>query len=418
MLIRKEVKDFEKLGFGMFVHFGAYSVLGRGEWAKLLCNIPYERYNAEAVEKFNPDPDWAENLVLVAKDAGCKYITLTTRHHDGFSLFDTCGLNEYDTVHTIGRDLVREFADACRKHDIIPFFYHTLVDWHYPCTRVTCFGEDFRKYLQYLRDSVELLCKNYGEIGGLWFDGMWDRPDDDWEEDALYGVIRKYQPHCIIVNNTGLVARGKKGHFELDSVTFECGLPSAINREGDPKYLAMEMCETLGVHWGYTSDDFHFESPAHFIRELAQCRKYGANMLLNVGPKADGSLRKIDQAVFEVIGQWVKYNEEAIRTPHPTDLTVTGGTDGSFVLRNEEAYYLFCFDMPRSGNVNVTLASNPQAMDPSFSVEGKVVRAEWLDNGESIDFEQTGEQAVFHTKPFPYGRDLVIRVAKIVTVTE
>ena len=113
-------------------------------------------------------------------------MTLTTRHHDGFSLYDTCGLNpEMDTVHTCGRDLVREFVDACHKYDIIPFFYHTLLDWV-----VESFENDFPTYLKYLRDSVEILCTNYGKIGGLWFDGMWSKPDADWEEDALY---RKFQ---------------------------------------------------------------------------------------------------------------------------------------------------------------------------------------------------------------------------------
>ena len=191
MLIRPAVLNFEKIGFGMFVHFGLYSVHGKGEWAKFCLKIDDESYDA-ARKQFCPKADWAAELVRTAKNAGCRYITLTTRHHDGYSLYDTCGLNEYDTVHDCGRDLVREFVDACRAGGIVPFFYHTLLDWH-----EKTYQTDFLAYLRYLRSSVELLCRNYGEIGGFWFDGKWNKPDADWEEDALYGMIRRYQPDTI-----------------------------------------------------------------------------------------------------------------------------------------------------------------------------------------------------------------------------
>ena len=121
MIVQEYVKRFEKLGFGMFVHFGLYSVHGKGEWAYNR-NITPAEYET-LFDRFNPDADWAENLVQTAKRAGCRYITLTTRHHDGFSLYDTCGLNEYDAPHSAaGRDLIREFVDACNAHGIIPFF--------------------------------------------------------------------------------------------------------------------------------------------------------------------------------------------------------------------------------------------------------------------------------------------------------
>ena len=237
MLIRPAVLNFEKMGFGMFVHFGLYSVHGKGEWAKFCLKIDDKSYDA-ARKQFCPKADWAAELVRTAKDAGCRYITLTTRHHDGYSLYDTCGLNEYDTVHDCGRDLVREFVDACRAGGIVPFFYHTLLDWH-----EKTYQTDFLAYLRYLRSSVELLCRNYGEIGGFWFDGKWNKPDADWEEDALYGMIRRYQPDTILINNTGLEGRGQLGNIELDSVTFERGKPQPINLADSPKYIASEMCE-------------------------------------------------------------------------------------------------------------------------------------------------------------------------------
>ena len=129
MIIEQRIKDFENLGFGMFVHFGLYSVHGKGEWAYNI-NITPKDYEKLFYE-FCPDSDWAKNLVSAAKEAGCRYITITTRHHDGFSLYDTCGLNEYDAPHSAAhRDLIREFVDECNAQGVIPFFYHTLLDWH------------------------------------------------------------------------------------------------------------------------------------------------------------------------------------------------------------------------------------------------------------------------------------------------
>ena len=318
MIVKQYIKDFEKLGFGMFVHYGLYSVLGMGEWAKKHYNIPWEEY-LKTLDSFCPNADWAQELVRAAKDAGCKYITLTTRHHDGFSLYDTCGLNDYDAPHICGRDLVKEFVDACNANGIIPFFYHTLLDWH-----EESYQEDFQAYLVYLRKSVEILCRNYGKVGGIWFDGMWDKPEEDWQEDALYGLIRSYQPDAMIINNTGLNHRGELGHIELDSVTFERGRPQPINLSDSPKYIASEMCETFADHWGYAENDFNFKPTAELIQSLAICRRYRSNFLFNVGPKADGSLRTIDKGALEIFGQWTALNEEALREPAPVAIDVEG----------------------------------------------------------------------------------------------
>ena len=131
MIIKPYIQNFEEMGIGMFVHFGIYSVLGKGEWAKSCLKIPHKSYEALA-GSFCPKEGWAKELAVAAKSAGAKYITLTTRHHDGFSLYDTQGLTEFDAPHFCGRDLIREFTDACREYGIRPFFYHTLVDWHNP----------------------------------------------------------------------------------------------------------------------------------------------------------------------------------------------------------------------------------------------------------------------------------------------
>ncbi|HBF86301.1 MAG TPA: alpha-L-fucosidase, partial [Clostridiales bacterium] len=160
------IENFKNLGFGMFVHFGLYSLVGKGEW--------YLRLNPQAdaaeyeklTEKFAVKKTWAKELVSVAKEAGCRYITLTARHHDGFSLYDTRGLSDFDAPHSAsGRDLIKEFVEECRKEGVVPFLYHTLADWHN-----ADYMNDFPKYIDYLVKSVGILCKNYGKIGGLWFD--------------------------------------------------------------------------------------------------------------------------------------------------------------------------------------------------------------------------------------------------------
>lgn len=407
MIVRQYIKEFEKLGFGMFVHYGLYSLVGTGEWTKLCNSIADEDYYP-LVDKFNPKADWVTELVKTAKNAGCKYITLTTRHHDGFSLYDTCGLNIYDAPHSkCRRDLVREFVDACNAEGIIPFFYHTLLDWWH-----VDFNADFPKYLEYLRKSVEILCKNYGKIGGIWFDGMWSKPEDDWEEDALYGLIRKYQPEAMIINNTGLNARGALGHIELDSVTFERGKPQPINMEGAPKYIASEMCQVFCDHWGYAEDDLNYKAPGQMIRELADCRRYHSNMLINVGPMRDGSIRDIDKATLNLMGRWVAYFDEAIREPESTDIIIEGKKD-DFVLKYGKNYYLFCYNLPMIADANVAIFENT-VYDSVFKLKDKIQSVKWLDNGEEVAFKQDGDNVTITTAPFSYGRNLVVRVAKIV----
>lgn len=405
MIVETRIKEFEKLGFGMFVHFGLYSVIGKGEWAKHSLQIPWEEY-LKTADSFSPKADWAEELVLTAKDAGCRYITLTTRHHDGFSLYDTCGLNAYDAPHVCGRDLVREFVDACNRHGIIPFFYHTLLDWH-----EESYNTNFKEYLKYLRKSVEILCRNYGKIGGIWFDGKWNKPTEDWEEDLLYGMIRSYQPDTMLINNTGLSNRGELGHIELDSVTFERGRPKPINLKCSPKYIASEMCETFASHWGYAENDFNFKPTGHLINSFAVCRRYRSNFLFNVGPKADGSLRTIDKGALEVLGQWSRLNDEALHIPQPTDIGIRGKPD-SFILRGDNAYYLFVTDLSMNGDENVAINQETD-YNNDFSLEEKIKSVRWLDSGEALSFTQKDGVVNVQAKPFCYGQDLVVRIAKI-----
>jgi len=401
----KRISDFENLGFGMFVHWGLYSQLGVGEWTFHSHHRDMNEYK-KLKDTFTAEDFDAEELVLTAKNAGCKYITLTTRHHEGFSLYDTKGLCDFDAPHAAAkRDLIREFVDACNKHGIIPFFYHTTLDWYQKD-----FNENFDAYLEYLRKSVEVLCTNYGKIGGLWFDGNWSKKDADWKEDALYATIRKHQPDAIIVNNTGLSNRGETGHPEIDSVTFEQGRPTPMDREGMPKYLAAEMCYTLNHHWGIGYNDLDYKSPGELIETLCACRRVGANLLLNIGPTAQGGIVPIQKELMGIMGRWMNFYGEAIYRgkPHPA----TCGNKKNFVLRSDDALYFFVHDLRSGGSAHVAV---PGEGNPDFTfhgVEESIESMEWMDNNEPLTFTATEDTVKVDATGFRYGFQTCVRVAK------
>jgi len=410
------VAAFEKLGFGLFVHWGLYSQLGRGEWTQNIHRIPAREYE-KLQSTFTACDFDAEDLARTARDAGMKYIVLTSRHHEGFSLYDTCGLNTYDAPHSpAGRDLVSEYVAACRKYDIVPFFYHTTIDWHWEYkTTADLSKEDFSRYLDYLHASVKLLCTNYGPIGGLWFDGNWARPGDDWKEDRLYGMIRKYQPEAMIINNTGLGNLGRVGHPEIDSVTYEQGSGQPLDREGHAKYVAAEVCRTMNSHWGLGGNDLNFLSPAEVIRLLARCRGCGANLLLNIGPEAQGKVPEYEKQLLRKTGVWCRLYEEAVYAAKPAAGIVC--RQGDFMLREGSSFYYFVGGLGRCGDSNVTVGTNGVGSRAVDNFTEKVSSIRWLDNGEELRFVQDpgkGMLSIFCTG-FPYGTDTVVRVAKIET---
>ncbi len=402
----KRVAAFEKLGFGMFIHFGLYSQLGKGEWIKHFENIPDEKYN-ELFYTFSAKNFDAREIAKTAKAAGMKYITLTTRHHEGFSLYDTRGLSDYDAPHAPAcrRDLIKEFVEGCNEEGVVPMFYHTTLDWH-----EKSFNDDFPAYLQYLRDSVEVLCTNYGKIGGLWFDGNWSKPGADWEEDKLYAVIRKHQPDAIIVNNTGLGARGKVGNKEIDSVTYEQGRPEPLDRDGMEKYVAAEMCYTLNDHWGCGHGDLNYKSPAGLIETLCACRKIGANLLLNVGPDGDGSILPIQKQLLMCMGSWIGACGESIYESKPCGIK---GDGKNFALTDGKKAYLYIHDLGVNGLAKVSVCGDGEGIKRFYNVEGKVKSVRYTDNGETLDFLQKQDDLYVYAPPFPYGTNYVVRVAEV-----
>ena len=404
----KRIYNFERFGMGLFVHYGVYSLMGQGEWIQCAKEIPVEEY-ALLADSFTAEKFSGDFLAKMAHDAGIKYITLTTRHHDGFSLYDTRGLNTFDAPHSAAkRDLVENFVSGCNKYGIVPFFYHTTLDW-----RVPEFQHDFKAYQQYLRESVKILCTQYGKIGGLWFDGNWSKPDEDWEEDALYGMIRTYQPEAMIINNTGLDKQGQTGHFEIDAVTFERGKPFPINGDGARKYLGSEVCQIVNSHWGYARNDLAYKSVEGLIRELANCRRYGANYLLNIGPQPDGSVCLLEQGIFQEFGKWTETYGEAIYKARPAKEIECEGEN--FVLKADEdgVYYLFVpgLGVLGPGNVMFRVENMIRTSLQNFPAPIKSIR--WMENGEDLKFTQEGGTVTVDCTQYEYGRNYVVRVAKI-----
>ena len=410
------IANFEKMGFGIFVHWGLYSQGGRGEWAQRIYEIHPDEY-AKWMDTFTAEDFDARELAAMAKNAGAKYITLTTRHHEGFSLYDTCGLNEFDAPHSPAkRDLVREFVDACREFDIVPFFYHTTLDWKWHNKKTQDLDlDEFNEYLDYLYKSVEILCTNYGKIGGLWFDGNWSRPKDDWKEDRLYKMIHRLQPDAMIINNTGLSALGAFGKSEeIDSVTFENNTARPVNREGMKKYIAGEVCKTMNSHWGRSNRDFNMLSPARVIERLCQSRGSGANFLMNIGPEAQGKIPIYEKALFELVGQWMDIFGEAIYNGKPVYNIKCQGND--FMLQDGKTYYYVAMNLSMGGDVNVvaSVVRGPRSVD---GFDKEIISAKWMDDGEEGEFIQDVDKKLLTIKcePFPYGTDLVVNILKLET---
>ena len=410
MVAEERILNFEQMGFGMFIHYGLFSLIARGEKSTaFLKSVDWNSY-CQLPSQFSAECFDTRKIVKMAKRAGMKYIVLTSRHHDGFSLYDTNGLNTYDAPNSLaGRDLIREFVEACNEENIVPFLYHTTLDWH-----EGTYKTDFPEYQKYLRKSVEKICTNYGKIGGIWFDGNWDRRDVDWEEEALYSMVRKYQPDAMIINNSGMFALGEAGNELLDCVTFEQHRAMDSDRQEDHKYMAAESCMTMNNYWGYSKYDFDYSSPADFIEELCACRKGGANLLLNIGPKGDGSVPLIQQGILEEIGNWMNLFGQAIYDGRPAGIKGTGKNFG--LLSKDDCVYLFFHDIKMDGDWNEFAEAGKLGFGPqTFSnIPQEIESIIWMDDGSSASFEQdiTSHTVTVDCPKYQYGDNFVVRVAK------
>lgn len=405
------ISNFEDMGLGLFIHWGLYSQLGVGEWTEFIHNRSKADYE-KLIHTFTANQFDAKKIVTAAKNMGAKYIVLTTKHHEGFFLYDTKGLSDFDVVHSpANRDLIKEFVGACREQDIQPFFYMATYDWHTPL-----YENDFDSYLEYLRKSVSILCQNYGKIGGFWFDGNWNKKEADWKLDDLYGTIRKYQPEAIIINNTGLKNMGKISNSEIDAVTFERHTPDLINHYGDShKYVAGEISLTLNQHWGYAADDLSFKSPREIIENIAHAKKIGSNILINVGLTGSGKIPLIDLDYMKLIGKWTYMATPAFYNSRPALNIKASGNYDDFIVNTKHGQYIFIADLKVSGNDNVVLGGEGSNLRSFVGMHNPVKTITWLDNGEQLNFMQDCKRGTLtiDASGFPYGTDWVVRIAEI-----
>lgn len=403
------IAAYENLAFGMFVHWGLYSQVGAGEWTQNARQTPRDEY-LKLMKSFTGKDYDAKKLVATAKRAGMKYVTHTTRHHEGFSLYDTRGLSDLDVTHTPAkRDFVREFVDECHRQGVVPMLYHTTLDWN-----DKRFESDWEGYHKYLRDSVEILCTKYGKIGGFWFDGNWSKPGADWHETELYAVVRKHQPEAIVINNSGIDAMGHGGHPEVDSVTFERGRPTPLDRKGAKKYVAAEMCHTMNFHWGVATHDFNYLSPAHVIEELCFARRAGANLLMNIGPQAHGRVPDYEAAAMARVGDWIDMHggrEGVMYKGRPCGVT---GEGDDFALAMGDELYLFVTDLTQTSNTQVHAKGRGAGPRVFGGVTRDYKEAVWMDNGEKLNFERHSDTLTLHATQYPYGTNTVVRVARLV----
>lgn len=405
------IRAFEKMAFGLFIHYGLYSAMGSGEWAMHIKSIERADYK-RLMETFTARNFDADAYAQLAKSAGMRYMVLTARHHDGFSLYDTRGQGTHDSLHTpAGRDLVAEFVGACRRAGLVPFLYHCTLDWSWRDKTTWDLGpSDFNVYLDYLKESVETLCTSYGPLGGLWFDGNWSRPDMDWKLDELYGMVRSHQPDAIIINNTGLYKPGQVVHPEIDAVTWENQSGKTLDRASHRKYFAAEVCCTMNSHWGIAKDDYAYKSVADLIKTMARSRRAGANFLLNVGPEQDGRIPDLERATLERLGAWTNLYAEALYEAVPCSVVCAGD---DFMLKKDGRYYWFVFNLDILGHADVTQSSATERKRTARGMVDSVWSVRWLDNDEALVYAQSGESLTVEFTGYRYGENRVVRVAEL-----
>jgi len=287
--------------FGMFIHFGLYSVLGRHEWAMEDEAIPVPEYE-QLAKQFNPVPNAARAWARLAKQAGQKYMVMTSKHHEGFCNFDASKYTNYCAPkQAAGRDLAREYLDAARAEGMRVGFYYSLMDWHHPDGARCATDEDARKrFVEYTHGLIRELMTNYGKLDVLWYDVDWPLDARGWESERMNKMVFELQPDIIVNNRNGL-----PGDFSTPE--------QEVRAEKTGR--AWESCMTINESWGYQRADDNWKSPKTIVRNLVECARGGGNYLLNIGPRGDGSIPEESVTVLTSVGQWLARNTEAIHTP-------------------------------------------------------------------------------------------------------
>ena len=371
--------------FGMFVHWGLYSGLagtwdgksvgksGGMEWIQQRVKADTDAYANAALPKFQPKPGFAREWAKLAKEAGCRYLVFTTKHHEGFGLYAS-KFGDYNAGVKLNRDLVKEIVEACRAEGLRVGFYHSLIDWHhdqYDYTRAKGLPyplaakpspngtRDHAKYIQYLHNQVGELMSNYGPVDIVWWDFSSKdfQGDEAWRATDLIREVRAKQPQ-IIMNNRLFAAATVKPSDEDKSFMTDHGdfaTPEQhIPATGMPG-IDWETCMTLNTTWGYSEHDHAWKSAANLIRNLVDIASKGGNYLLNIGPKGDGSLSPETIKSFKVIGAWMKVNGESI---YGTTASPFAKLDWGRATRKGNVIYLHVFDWPKDGKLVLPLKNN------------------------------------------------------------
>ncbi len=322
-------KWFDSARFGMFIHWGASSVLGHGEWVMNQRNIQVKEYH-RLIDIFNPTGFDAKTWVSTAKNAGMQYITLITRHHDGFSLWDT-KQSDWSIMGTpYKKDIVKQIADECHRQGIKLFFYYSLLDWYrsdyqYETGRTgkgtgRTEKSNWPGYINFMKAQLTELLTNYGEVSGIWFDGHWDQLENDhnktavskvdWKYEEIYPLIHRLQPQCLISNNHHLTPIPGE-----DFQAFEKDLPGS-NTSGfggaAVSKLPLETCETINDSWGFNITDRNYKSTKKLVQYLVKAAGHNANFLLNIGPMPNGVIQPEFTERLNAMGEWLRTYGETI----------------------------------------------------------------------------------------------------------
>lgn len=387
----KGLSWFQDIRLGMFIHWGPTAVAPRHDWlmhGEQISVPEYEKISA----RLNPTKFNADEWVSIAADAGQKYIVFTTKHHDGFSMYDTA-LSDYKitTFTPFKRDPVRELVEACAKrNDVKMGFYHSLLDWHHPAYRFRKeSGLAWSDYIAFLHGQVRELCTNYGEIACMWFDGDWpnhvfDERDsyflppqgESFEYDKLYPMIHSLQPDAVVINN-----RHSHPLPGEDVQGFEQDLPG-LNTTGFNSLTVsdhpLEVCMTINDHWFHIAGSVNYKSTKELISLLARSASAGANFLLNVGPLETGEIVPVHVGRLRGIGAWMKGNSESI---YGTRAGVIPPTAVSVSTRKGDTHYVHVLDYVSDC---VTLKQVPEG----------IKQARLLKSGEAVIFERRNDSVI------------------------
>jgi alpha-L-fucosidase len=376
---------FSQARFGIFIHWGLYSVHGRDVWAMYNEQIPVEEYRLLA-DRFVPqrcDPrEWA----ALARDAGARYMVMCTRQHDGFSLFDSQVSDFKSTTSAAGRDFVAEYAEALREAGLGVGFYYSLLDWRFPAyfRGPEQDPEGWAKLREYVHAQVRELCSNYGKVDILWYDGGWPYDAVAWDSERLNAMVRSLQPH-ILINNRSTTPE-------------DFGTPEQRIAAAEAGRL-WESCMTMNDHWGYVPSDTNWKSATQLIHNLVRCASGGGNYLLNVGPDPDGAFPPEAVARLREMGRWLHANGEAIYgTERAGHLRRTGLVHTTPTLKGS-TLYTHALKWPGK---ELTLGN----------LDARVRSARFVDGGAPIAFRQEGSRLFLTGLPqyAPDPHDTVIAV--------